>query len=100
MMTRRAFLGYLAAGALALVLWPFSALLKRLGWEPETFFRGKRLTVPEFEIVSCPTIALADIKARRFDIIDRAQDLARTEIQAAEDQRVFAMLDEAALKVA
>jgi hypothetical protein len=83
----------LAGGALALLLWPLSALLKRLGWEPKSFIRGERIRVPEFEVVSNPQISLTEIKQRRFNIIDRAQDLARKEIQVAEDERVFAMLN-------
>lgn len=30
-----------------------------------------RVLVPTFELTSCPTISLSEIKSRRFDIIDR-----------------------------
>jgi hypothetical protein len=33
--------------------------------------RGQRVTVPEFEIAANPTVHMADIKARRFDMLDR-----------------------------
>jgi hypothetical protein len=37
---------------------------------------GERVTVPEFQMVCCPTICIADIRRRRFNIIDRASDCA------------------------
>lgn len=32
---------------------------------------GKRVTIPEFEIVSNPTIRISEVKRRRFNLIDR-----------------------------
>ena len=55
--------------------------------------KPRRVIFPLFEIASNPEIPLTQIKERRFDLIERAQDLARAEIQAAEDERVFAVLD-------
>jgi len=55
--------------------------------------KPRRVVFPLFEIASLPEIPLTQIKERRFDLIDRAQDLARAQIQAAEDERVFAILD-------
>lgn len=55
--------------------------------------KPRRVSFPLFEIASNPEIPLTQIKERRFDLIERAQDLARAEIQAAEDERVFAILD-------
>lgn len=55
--------------------------------------KPRRVTFPLFEIASNPEIPLTQIKERRFDLIERAQDLARAQIQAAEDERVFATLD-------
>ena len=46
-----------------------------------------------FELASNPEIPLTQIKERRFDLIERAQDLAKAMIQAAEDERVFNILD-------
>ena len=33
--------------------------------------RGQRLTVPEFEIFSNPTVRISDVRQRRFNLIDR-----------------------------
>jgi len=63
------------------------------GSAPESRVFGDRVTVPEFEIVSNPTVRIAEVKRRRFNIVDRAQQKARQEIQAQEDANVFAALD-------
>jgi hypothetical protein len=55
--------------------------------------KPRRVHVPLFEIASNPEIPLTQIQERRFDLIDRAQELARAEIQAAEDERAFAIMD-------
>ena len=55
--------------------------------------KPRRVIFPLFELASNPTIPLTQIKERRYDLIERAQDLARAQIQAAEDERVFAVLD-------
>jgi len=55
--------------------------------------KPRRVTFPLFEIASAPTIPLTQIQERRYDLIERAQDLGRSTIQAAEDERVFAVLD-------
>ena len=55
--------------------------------------KPRRVIFPLFEIASNPEIPLTQIKERRFDLIERAQDLARAQIQAAEDERVFTVLD-------
>jgi hypothetical protein len=58
--------------------------------------KSRRVIFPLFEIASNPEIPLTQIKERRFDLIERAQDLGRAQIQAAEDERVFAILDSVA----
>jgi hypothetical protein len=63
------------------------------GSAPESLVRGDRVTVPEFEIVSNPTVRISEVKRRRFNIIDRAQQKARQEIQAQEDSNIFAAID-------
>ena len=63
------------------------------GSAPESRVFGDRVTVPEFEIVSNPTVRIAEVKRRRFNVVDRAQQKARQEIQAQEDANVFAALD-------
>jgi hypothetical protein len=55
--------------------------------------KPRRVTFPLFEITSNPVIPITQIKERRYDLIERSQDLARAEIQAAEDTRVFAIMD-------
>ena len=55
--------------------------------------KPRRVIFPLFEIASNPEIPLTQIQERRYDLIERAQDLGRAQIQAAEDERVFAVLD-------
>jgi len=55
--------------------------------------KPRRVIFPLFEIASNPEIPLTQIKERRFDLIERSQDLAKAEIQAEEDTRVFEVLD-------
>jgi len=55
--------------------------------------KSRRVIFPLFEISSNPEIPLTQVKERRFDLIERAQDLARAEIQAEEDTRVFEVMD-------
>jgi hypothetical protein len=55
--------------------------------------KPRRVIFPLFEISSNPEIPLTQIKERRYDLIERAQDLAKAEIQAEEDTRVFDVLD-------
>lgn len=62
------------------------------GTAPESRVFGDRVTVPEFEIVSNPTVRISEVQRRRFNVIDRAQQKARMEIQAQEDSNAFAAL--------
>lgn len=59
--------------------------------------KPRRVIFPLFEIASNPEIPLTQIKERRFDLIERSQDLAKAQIQAAEDERSFAILDSIAV---
>lgn len=63
------------------------------GTESRVF--GERITVPEFELFSNPTVRIAEVKRRRFNVIDRAVQKARQEIMAQEDANIFAALDAA-----
>lgn len=63
------------------------------GSAPESRVFSDRVTVPDFEVVSNPTVRIAEVKRRRFNVIDRAQQKARQEIQAQEDANIFAALD-------
>lgn len=58
--------------------------------------KPRRVIFPLFEIASLPEIPLTQIKERRYDLIERAQDLGKSQIQAAEDERVFAIMDSVA----
>src|SRR5271157_1547969 len=55
--------------------------------------KPRRVIFPLFEVSSNPEIPLTQVKERRFDLIERAQDLAKAEIQAEEDTRVFDVMD-------
>lgn len=70
-----------------------AVVISSLGGVPESRIQGDRVTVPEFEIVANPTVRIREVKQRRFNVIDRAQQLARQEIQAQEDANIFAALD-------
>lgn len=63
------------------------------GETPEVVVKGRRILIPLFELASHPTIPFTQIKERRFNLIDRAQDKAKQEIQAAEDELGFAAFD-------
>jgi hypothetical protein len=63
------------------------------GTGPESRVFGDRVLVPEFEIFSNPTVRIAEVKRRRFNVIDRAVQKARQEIMAQEDANLFAALD-------
>lgn len=65
------------------------------GTGPESRVFGERVLVPEFEIYANPTVRIAEVKRRRFNVIDRAVQKARQEIMAQEDANVFAALDAA-----
>lgn len=65
------------------------------GTGPESRVFGDRITVPEFELFSNPTVRISEVKRRRFNVIDRAVQKARQEIMAQEDANVFAAFDTA-----
>jgi hypothetical protein len=65
------------------------------GTGPESRVFGDRVVVPEFEIYANPTVRIAEVKRRRFNVIDRAVQKARQEIMAQEDANVFAAIDAA-----
>lgn len=59
--------------------------------------KPRRVLIPLFEIACLPEIPLTQVKERRFDLIQRSQDLGKAQIQAAEDERTFAIMDAVAL---
>ena len=62
--------------------------------------KPKRVTVPTFEIVANPMIPIVQIKERRFDVVERSLNLAKSEIGATEDGYVFGLLDAIATSAA
>ena len=69
------------------------------GGTPETITKGKRILIPLFELGSNPKIPFTQIKERRFNLIDRAQDKAKQDIQAVEDDLGFSALDVASAQI-
>jgi hypothetical protein len=63
------------------------------GAAPESRVFSERISVPEFEVVSNPTVRIHEVRRRRFNVIDRAVQKARQEIMAQEDGNIFAALD-------
>jgi hypothetical protein len=55
--------------------------------------RGTRVLFPLFELAANPEIPLSQIKERRFDLVERSMNLGKAQIQAAEDSRVFDVMD-------
>lgn len=66
------------------------------GSAPESRVFGDRVTLTPFEVVSNPIVRIAEVRRRRFNVIDRAQQKAKQEIQAQEDANIFSALDFAA----
>lgn len=65
-----------------------------------TYVRGtfpsiRRVHFPLFEIAQNPTVSIAEVKRRRFNLIDRQANTAKWQILAQEDEKVFAALDAA-----
>jgi len=69
------------------------------GQTPETIVKGKRILIPLFELGSNPKIPFTQIKERRYNLIDRAQDKAKQDIQAVEDDLGFSALGVASAQV-
>lgn len=58
----------------------------------------RRVMVPTFEIASNPMIPITQIKERRFDIVARALNLAKSTIGEVEDKYIFRLLNVIAKK--
>ncbi len=69
------------------------------GQSIESRMYGKYIQPNEYKITSFPTVDIEDIYQMNFDVLDRAQDTARQEIERKEDQSVIAAVDRAALAV-
>ncbi len=69
-----------------------------VGWDgqtPEARIKSKWITPREDKIVSYPTVDIMDIYHLNFDVLDRAQDTARQEIELQEDKLGIALADAA-----
>jgi len=97
---RRAYLvQQLSAGALPLYDRDPDVTAYVVGEEGEgivTIAKSKRVFFPIFEIASIPEVPITEIKQRRFDLVLRMQDKAKSEIMLKEDVRAFAIMDAAA----
>lgn len=71
-------------------------VISKRGQVPDQIIEGDRIQVPTFEIVSYPQVRFSQVKERRFNVIDRAQQRAKADIMAVEDEEIFRLVDEAA----
>lgn len=74
-------------------------VISKRGQVPDQIIEGDRIQVPTFEIVSYPQVRFSQVKERRFNVIDRAQQRAKSDIMAVEDAEIFALIDAAAQTV-
>lgn len=58
---------------------PVHGMLKQVMEDPPKL---ERILMPYFEIISGPLISLSEIRARRFDIVERGLIIARREYDA------------------
>lgn len=65
------------------------------GQVPESRIKSKWITPKEDKIVSYPSVDIADIYHLNFDVLDRAQDTARQEIELQEDKLGILLADAA-----
>lgn len=69
------------------------------GQSIESRLYGRYIQPSEFKVTAFPTVDIEDIYQMNYDVLDRAQDTARQEIELEEDKRGLALLDRAALTV-
>jgi len=69
------------------------------GQSLEARLYGKYIQPSEFKVTSFPTVDIEEIYQMNYDVLDRAQDTARQEIELNEDKRALALLDQAASTV-
>lgn len=65
------------------------------GQTPESRVFGRYVTGPEFKVTAFVDIDIAEIYQMQFDGLDRAQDLARQDIERKEDQNFITAIDKA-----
>lgn len=71
-------------------------VISKRGQAPDQVIEGDRIQVPTFEVVSYPQVRFSQVKERRFNVIDRAQQRAKSDIMAVEDEEIFKLIDAAA----
>ena len=54
---------------------------------------GERITVGTWEIISYPQVRFSQVKERRYNLIDRAQQRAKLDLMAEEDRNTFNAID-------
>ena len=69
------------------------------GKTPMSVIKTKYILPDETKITSFPVIDISDIYRMNFDVLDRAQDTARQEIELAEDKRAIAVMDAASTTI-
>jgi hypothetical protein len=69
------------------------------GQSIESRLYGRYIQPSEFKVTSFPTVDIEDIYQMNFDVLDRAQDTARQEIELEEDKRAVSIIDRAAQTV-
>lgn len=69
------------------------------GQSLESRLYGRYIQPSEFKVTSFPTVDIEDIYQMNFDVLDRAQDTARQEIEVNEDKRGVRILDRASQTV-
>jgi len=69
------------------------------GQSIESRLYGRFIQPSEFKVTAFPTVDIEDIYQMNYDVLDRAQDTARQEIELEEDKRALALLNRAALTV-
>jgi len=69
------------------------------GQSIESRLFGRFIQPSEFKVTAFPTVDIEDIYQMNYDVLDRAQDTARQEIELEEDKRGLALLDRAAVTV-
>lgn len=70
-------------------------LISEEGQAPEEQQRPKRVLVKTQEIVSRPKVSFAQIRERRYDIVNRVIEKAKSEVLAAEDTKIFSLMGKA-----
>lgn len=69
------------------------------GQSIESRLHGRYIQPSEFKVTAFPTVDIEDIYQMNYDVLDRAQDTARQEIELEEDKRGLSILDRASVTV-